>query len=437
MRLAYVCADFGVPLDGSKGASVHLRELVRGLSDLGHEVVILTPAAAPVPFMPSPGGTAASLAPTPIPTLGPGASCFTVGLDPAHAGLLEALKRAEVAIGHETRLRQELRNLLYNVSLLETGLEILRRRPVDAVYERYTLFVTAGLGLAHALGVPHLLEVNAPLADEQERTRGLELKALAHETERRILAGSDAVLVVSDPLADFARSCGVPESRVHVVPNAVDPRRFDPARSPQALPDPLRARLLGRRVIGFVGTLKPWHGMEILLEAFRTVHQRIPDTHLLVVGDGPGRGGLEDLVRRLGLAESVSLAGAVPHDQVPAYLAAMDVTVAPGSDEPGFYFSPIKIFEYLAMGKAVVAGRAPQLERLLPDQVVVLIEPGRADAMAESLEHLVRDREARRRLGEAARDWVTRERTWASNARRVVEIAQALRRPALGAAEAR
>jgi glycosyltransferase involved in cell wall biosynthesis len=89
------------------------------------------------------------------------------------------------------------------------------------------------------------------------------------------------------------------------------------------------------------------------------------------------------------------------------------------------------------MGKAVVAGRAPQLERLLPDQVVVLIEPGRADAMAESLEHLVRDREARRRLGEAARDWVTRERTWASNARRVVEIAQALRRPALGAAEAR
>ena len=431
MRLAYICADFGVPLDGSKGASVHVRELVRALTELGHEVVILTPAQAPPPAHAAPGspaeaGAAPAGADSPSAPIAAGASCFTIGLDPTHKALLETLRRADDVIGRETRLRQELRNLLYNVSLFEAGLDILRQERVDAVYERYTLFAAAGLRLARELNVPHLLEVNAPLADEQQRTRGLELQSLAHETEYRILRGSDAVLVVSEPLIEFARSCGVPESRLHLVPNGVDPRRFDPARDREPLPGPLRARLAGRCVIGFVGTLKPWHGMDTLLEAFRLLHARLPDTHLLVVGDGPGRSALEEGARGADLAGAVTLAGAVAHGEVPDYVAAMDVTVAPGADEPGFYFSPIKVFEYMAMAKPVVAGAGHDLARVLPDDAAVLVEPGRPDTLADSLERLVRDPAECRRLGEAARAWVLRERTWAGNARRVAELAAAL-----------
>src|SRR5437867_825959 len=179
MRFAYVCADFGVPLDGSKGASVHVREVVRALAALGHEVVLLSPAAAPG----AAGSDGAEGAhPEPI-----GATCFRIAPAPAHVALLDELRQVDALVGRETRLRQELRNLLYNLALLEAGRDILRRHPVDAVYERYTLFTGAGLRLARDLGVPHLLEVNAPLADEQERTRGLELKTLARDAERLLL----------------------------------------------------------------------------------------------------------------------------------------------------------------------------------------------------------------------------------------------------------
>ncbi|TMQ68935.1 MAG: glycosyltransferase family 4 protein [Candidatus Eisenbacteria bacterium] len=432
MKVAYVCADFGVPLDGSKGASVHVLEMVRALAGLGNEVVILTPAA--VPGLPQEPAAKAG-EPAAGDLLAPGVRCFTIRPDPDHAVLLEAVRRAEAVAGRETRLRQELRNLLYNVALLDTGCRVLGRHQIEFVYERYTLFAMAGRELARRLGVPHLLEVNAPLVGEQERTRGLELRALARDTERGILAGSDAVLVVSEPLVAFARSCGVPDSRVHLIPNAVDPERFDPARR-RPLPDALRARLSGRRVIGFVGSLKPWHGLEILLQAFQSLHARITETHLLVVGDGPGRPALEDQARRLGLGEAVTLVGAVPHDQVPDHIAAMDVAVAPGDDDPGFYFSPIKIFEYMAMGKPVVAGAVPQLACLRADaEAAVLVEPGRADRLAEALERLVRDPGACGRIGAAARAWVMRERTWAGNARRVVEIAAALRGEAARAAE--
>ena len=234
MRIAYVCADFGVPVFGRKGASVHVREIVRALAECGHDVRVFSPALEDASIAPADAAAERERferrapASTPAPG-GPGRVEF-VEVAPArsHVAWLDDLKRAEELLGQPTRLRQELRNLLYNLPLQEQLLRALAVEPPDFVYERYSLFGIAGLRAARTLGVPHLLEVNAPLAEEQERMRGLEMKELARSAEQRILQSTGAAIVVSRRLGDFVASCGVPDERIHVLPNAVDPRRFEP-----------------------------------------------------------------------------------------------------------------------------------------------------------------------------------------------------------------
>jgi glycosyltransferase involved in cell wall biosynthesis len=317
------------------------------------------------------------------------------------------LKHVEALLGRPTRLRQELRNLLYNQSLrARLGPELLAE-PVDCIYERYTLFELAGIDIARMHGVPHVLEVNAPLAEEQERMRGLELKELARASEKRIWSTTDAVVVVSRRLADAVEACGVPAERIHVLPNAVDPLRFAPGAEAGTIPEDVRQRVLGRCVIGFVGSLKPWHGVETLFEAFATLLTRRFAVHLIVVGEGPVREALEGVARERGLTTHVTFAGAVAHADVPAWLSLMDIATAPGVP--------------------VVAGRIGQLEELLEHERNALLHaPGDAPALSLQLERLVRDPMLRRRIGAAGRDAIGEERTWRGHARRIESLVRSL-----------
>jgi glycosyltransferase involved in cell wall biosynthesis len=407
VKIAYLSADFGVPIFGYKGASVHVREMVTALSQAGHAVTIISPAIEH---------------PLPIPNV----DFFPVPLADEDLQRLNQLKEVEALLNMQTRIRQELRNLIYNLRLHANARDYLRRKQVDFVYERYALFGYAGIRLAKELGAPHLLEVNAPLAYEQERTRGLEMKDLARAMERRIFRDSDHVLVVSQHLQEFVASGGVPKNRIEILPNGVDPLRFTPLSA-----DGKRVRaqlgLEGKRVIGFVGSLKPWHGTETLLAAFRELHPAAPQAHLLIVGDGPGREQLEKTVQANGLKQVVTFTGNVPYDEVPHYLAAMDIAVAPYTPNEQFYYSPIKIFEYMAMAKPVVAGRIGQVEEVLRDgETGLLFDPGNLPQLTAALLELVHDASRCRRIGEQARAWVVRERTWDNNARKVVEIASEL-----------
>jgi len=416
MKIAYVCADFGVPVLGRKGASVHVRELVTALAELGHEVRVFAPE------LHEPGSVDGGW-----PEGIPGRVSLAAVLPASeHVTWLGELRRAEELLGQPTRLRQELRNLLYNLPLLNRLVHELGEDPPDFVYERYALFGLAGIAAARALGVPHLLEVNAPLAEEQERMRGLEMKELARSAERRILRTTGAAIVVSRQLAEFVIGRGVPESSVHVVPNAVDPRRFAPGTTAAGPPNEVRERLSGHCVVGFVGSLKPWHGVETLLEAFLALAARRPDVHLLVLGDGPAKNELERVVRERGAERRVTFAGAVAHGQVPGWLSLVDIASAPYTPHENFYFSPIKLFEYMAMGIPVVAGRIGQVEELLADGASGLLhEPGDAGALAAALERLVSDRALRESMGREGRRAVS-EHTWSGNAARIVAIATAL-----------
>jgi glycosyltransferase involved in cell wall biosynthesis len=270
-----------------------------------------------------------------------------------------------------------------------------------------------------------VLEVNAPLAKEQRRYRGLTLPRLAEGLEHLVWRHADVVVAVSEVLARQIQDAGVDPTRVHVLPNAVEAADF----SDDAGGNLVRHRLSlnSRFVVGFVGSFKQWHGVDLLLSAFQQVYRADGSAHLLLVGDGPLRERLSKEVARAGLEEVVTFADSVAHEEVPAYLAAMDVAVAPYPALVDFYYSPLKLFEYMAAGRAVVASRIGQIENVLRDEhTALLYEPGDATALASSVLRLRRDGALRQRLGRNIRAHVE-EYTWAKNAARVTSCVESAR----------
>ena len=293
-----------------------------------------------------------------------------------------------------------------------------RAGPFDLIYERYSLWSFAAMEHAAAAGIPGLLEVNAPLIEEQATYRALRDGAGAERVAGRTFRAAGRLLAVSAEVAAWIERRGAPRARVHVLPNGVDAARFRPD-IPPALPG-----APGSFTVGFVGTMKPWHGLNVLVEAFDRLHRRAANTRLLLIGDGPARAAvLADLSSR-GLAKVVRCTGAVAPAEVPAFLTSIDAAVAPYPDGQDFYFSPLKVYEYMAAGRAVVASRVGQLGTVIRDGVNgLLCPPGNAAALAAALEGLRQAPALRARMGRAARAQVLRRHTWEAVAARVLDLA--------------
>jgi glycosyltransferase involved in cell wall biosynthesis len=270
------------------------------------------------------------------------------------------------------------------------------------------------------------VELNSPLSVEQATYRATGLGDLAARAERWALVRADAVLAVSTPLRDYAISLGAEPDRVHVVPNGVDPELFKLGE-----PD-----LEGRKrwglgddpVLGFVGGLRPWHGVEILPELLSRLVGRFPDLRLVIVGDGQLRGELERDLEERGLAHGAVLTGSLPHEEVAALIHQFDVALAPYPRlAHDFYFSPLKLFEYMACGVPVVAASLGQIAEVVRDgETGLLYPPGEFDALVASCDRLLEDPDLRRRMGRAAAKEIHGRYTWDHNAARVIDLAQDL-----------
>ncbi len=401
MRIAYLLADHGIPLFGNKGAAVHVVDLIGALTALDQEVVLYC-ARHGGPQRPLPWHWEKVTAPTPAEASGAGDDPRAARRhkERCYLALAEALE-ARVAAAH-------------------------RQRPFDALYERYSLWSAAGVRLARRLGLPLVLEVNAPLLAEQRRYRELALDEAAAAIEAEVFGGADHILAVSQGVADYVIAHGARPERVQVLPNGVDAARFHPAVTPAALPE-----AEGRFVIGFAGSLKAWHGVEILLDAFRELTRRLAGLHLLLIGDGPLRAWVDGYVAGAGVGDNVTCTGWVAHDAIPPLLARADVLSAPYPPLDDFYFSPLKLFEYLALGKPVVASRIGQIEEVIEHgRDGLLVPPGDAWALAEALQRLCVDEPLRRRLGQGARV-AARGYTWHRNAQRIVALLQGATRRAV------
>lgn len=389
MRVAYVCADPGVPVFGRKGCSIHVQEMIRALQAHGAEVEL---------FATNSGDEASADLREVMLHL----------LPPIPKGELESRERAALAANQDLR-------------------EVLERRgPFDLVYERYSLWSHAALEYARRAGTPSILEVNAPLIEEQAKYRGLLDRKTAMQVAEWAFGSATVLIVVSQKIAEYLECFPAARGRVHVVANGVNPDRFNN-------PSP---RGPGVFTVGFIGTLKPWHGLTDLVDAFAMLHDWHPESRLLVVGDGPERESLlADLAAR-GLTAAAELTGAISPNEVPGLLAKMDVAVAPYPEQADFYFSPLKVYEYMAAGLAVVATRCGQITEILEDGVNgLLCPPGDPGSLARALDQLQRDPELRRRLGAAARADALREHTWSRVAARVLHLAGLTTSERAGSAE--
>jgi glycosyltransferase involved in cell wall biosynthesis len=268
--------------------------------------------------------------------------------------------------------------------------------------------------------------LNAPLALEQASYRGTGLGDLAARAELWTLSGADAVLTVSAALRDHVVSLGIESARVHVFPNGVDPTHFQPG-PPEAS---LRAHLgLDEGpVLGFVGSLRPWHGVEVLPELMEHLTRRHNKLQLVVVGEGPMRPQLEQGLGRKRLLERVVFTGTLAHAEVAGVIRQFDVALAPYPQlEHAFYFSPLKLFEYMACGVAVVAADIGQISEVVrPGKTGLLYPAGDFQSLATACSRLLRDPRLRRSLGRAAAKLVHTHYVWDRNANRAVELARSL-----------
>lgn len=412
LHVVYVCADRGVPIGGRKGASAHVWELTRALAQRGAEVRILAARRA--------DSIDDRSLPVPVIDLGAERACRAM--------------RQTLFSGATTSRQQAVAAEAYGLLLnhpLGRELERLHRRwRIDAIYERYSLWSYGAAAFGRAAHIPYLLEANAPLREEQRRYRTLQNAPAAASLESYLLRTADRVIVPSAELRPYAIRRGARPALVRVVPNAADPALFAHGEVPRG---PRTEKV--EFVVGFLGTLKPWHGLHDLVRAFRRLHRLFPGYRLSIAGDGPLRMELQKALRHHGLHKVVTFKGEVDHERIPDLLAEMDVGVAPYPRLRGFYFSPLKVFEYMAAGVPVVASNIGQIGEVLEHRKTALLHrPGSVSDMVAHIEELRRRPELAARLARAARRLLCRRFTWRRNADRVLEmIAAAQRRHRLSA----
>jgi glycosyltransferase involved in cell wall biosynthesis len=316
------------------------------------------------------------------------------------------------------KLVYEAAELLYSARGYARLAAAASARP-DVLYERYNLYYHAGVRLARARKIPLLLEVNAPLFHERSTHGGLALKPLARASERSIWRAADRVLPVTRALARMIEAEGVAPERLVVIPNGVDREFLDPVD-----PAPVRERygLQDKLVLGFTGFVRDWHGLDRVV---RYLARRRDNLHLLVVGDGDARCALEREAASLGVARRMTFTGVVQRDSVPAHVAAFDVALQPAVVP---YASPLKLIEYMALGRAIIAPARDNIREILTDGAdALLVAPEDEGALHAGLDALIEDQQLRSRLGAAARASCLRRRlTWDANAEKVEIMANEL-----------
>jgi glycosyltransferase involved in cell wall biosynthesis len=290
----------------------------------------------------------------------------------------------------------------------------VRRFRPDAIYERYNLFTPAGVWAKRRFGLPLFLEVNAPLFEERRDHGGIALQSLARWSQQYAWRGADIVAPVTRVLADSVELAGVPTSRIAVIPNAINAGQF--ANVPDLADAKQRLGLAGRLVLGFTGFVREWHGIERVLEFMASAGR--DDLFLLLVGDGPARASLERRANELGIAGRLRITGIVARDDIVRHVAAFDVALQPNVVA---YASPLKIFEYLALGRPILAPALPNICEILENgKNAILFD---AHIRRSALQQLCSDADLRRRLALAARRTIVERRiSWDQNASRVVAL---------------
>jgi glycosyltransferase involved in cell wall biosynthesis len=310
-----------------------------------------------------------------------------------------------------------------NLNFTRAVLPLIDRAAPDFIYQRYARFSWAGVAASLVSKRPLFLEYNGSevwVGRHWDRVGKLEL---LERYERLNLQASSRIFVVSDVERRNLEKRGVDPNKIVINPNGVDVKLFYPGVGSKET-----RRELGfsdaEVVVGFIGTFGPWHGVLVLAEAIKTLPNEVP-VRFLLVGSGSLQAQVQQLLQSETKRRRVIFTGAVAHEAVPALLDACDILASPHvplTDGSEFFGSPSKLFEYMAMGKAIVASRLGQIGEVLEhEQTALLVEPADTAALATAIQRLVDSHELRTRLGRRAREVAVQNHTWKHNAQRVLD----------------
>ena len=370
----------------SDGSAVHINGLVDALRELGATVRVVAPKIAA-----------------------------------KEAGVAGPASWVSGVRGRLPRFMHEFGELAYNVPEAAALRRAVREFEPALIYQRSNLYLLSGASVARQYGLPLIEEVNAPYFHERSRHGGISLPQLANWAERRAWRRADEVIAVTGVLADMVASQGISRDRLHVMHNGIDSSLLSvSALDPQAK---FRLNLSRYTVLGFTGFVRDWNGLDVVLDQLAQPEGR--SWFLLIVGDGPARPGLEQRAHELGVASRVRFTGIVKRSEVAGYVSAFDIALQPVANR---YASPLKLFEYLALGRAIVAPDQPNIREVLTHETdALLFRPDDPAALALAIRRLAENSELCARLMASAPLTIRqRQLTWRSNAQRVLGIAERL-----------
>lgn len=362
------------------GQSTHITEMILAMRSIGHQVIESAPAVG---------------------------EYRAGGGSPGWVGRLKAWLPKSL---------YELAEIAYSLVALRRLIAAIRRERPACIYERYNLYLFAGIWARRMFGLPLVLEVNAPMALERRQYGGLMWPRLADWAEKYVWMRADLILPVTQVLADYMIGIGIDAKRIRVIPNAINEDHY--VNLPSTAQAKSELGLDGRLVIGFTGFVREWDRLERILEWMATRLDRYP-LHLLVIGDGPARGSIENVAASLGITDHLTFTGAVQRERVPALSMAFDIALQTALVP---YASPLCLFEYLALGKAIVAPDQPNHHEILADgRDAILYGPDDELGIEKALDAVCIDMDLRQRLaGAAAQVIVQKKLTWRSHAARIV-----------------
>lgn len=381
MKILYHHRTLG---DGAEG--IHIREMVSAFRQLGHTVRMVGPAA--------------------------GRDEPASEKQQARFSILKQLIRGPA---------YECMELGYNFMGYATLRQAIREFKPDFIYDRYITYNYSAVGIGRQLQIPVFMEVNAPLAYERavESDEKLYFKGLSRWFEKHICTRSFKTITVSTPLKDYLVSLGVPPDHIQVMPNGVNLDTFKPVgKSKKVMAQyGLTPQHL---VVGFTGILRPWHGVDLLVKAFIKLHKRFPRAVLLLVGDGTIRLEIEKMAQRAGCQHAVIITGRVPHQSVFDHISVFDMAVSPKTT---FYASPMKIPEYMAMKKPVIAPDTPNIHDLIENgRTGLLFKKEDSESLYHTMASLAVDSAKRDRLAADGCRVVETRLNWPAIARRIVDM---------------
>lgn len=353
------------------GQYVHIESIIKEMRKQGHEVFVVAPSVAEKGNFGSSGGWVSKV-------------------------------RSSIP-----QWLSELMEFCYSFFVFFKLLLAVYKFKPDVIYERYNLFLPAGIWVKKLTKLPFQLEVNSPLYNERKKYGGLALPKLAKWSEHYTWRNADRVLPVTNVLAKYISAANVEQAKIKVIPNGVDTAVFGPQK-----PEHRSKRLKDKIVVGFVGFCREWHQLDAVLE--RLANMENPDIHFLLVGDGPVIDSLNKQAELLNFTSSFTATGLVSRDEMPYWLDQIDIALQPAVTP---WASPLKMIEYLAKGLAIVAPNSFNIKELLIDNSnALLFDEGNKEHMVAQIESLVVNRELRKKLQREA--WKTiqvKQLTWENN----------------------